>query len=1166
MTRRLFLVFALLSAIGCGRPIELVDEGVVEISVEAPFDLAFAPDDLRASAELPGVAAPVTLRLEGESFVGTLPFVVEDDTDTELIVRFTGAGVLLARAREAITVEPRAQLERAPSDFQTADADGPEEVLFDVNRNARTNIDDLLAGCAPGVPAATLGVSATDLQFASGVEPGEFARQVVVLDNLSGDELDYRARVVGAPGVNISLLEVDAQAQPQPRPELGAAEPLSLEAGGEALLAVTFTPVDSRLTTGFLIIEAVDTCDVEVARAVRLIGNPEGDFALAPAGFDPTELDPVVDDLDLPLPVDTGASRKLFDGEQVRVDGLPAADDAAELGGLRVRAVSLVRVPAGTALGVALVDLEQDADLAVFPVDGAALGAPILSVHPGTDVESLSLPSDLEERDLLVAVIEAQATEGALPSERFSLFFRAFSIPSFAEPAIAPALGPVGGGTPVTLFGAGFKGGARVFFSGAEASAVDVNDAGTQITAVTPPGTLRVELNPATLVVQNPPEGGEPLVATLPEAFVYAPAAPEIIQLSPESTAVNNTALVEIRGAGFTDFFGPIEVDFGDQPGTNVQLVSATQLLVTSPANAALESVAVTVRLQAPGGPVETTLPTAFSWITALDDPPTTAAISPTSGPENAANVVTVTGADFADGARVLFGGVPAASVTFVDPGELTAVTPLLPVGDHAVLVENPDGQAANSAPTFTAVPVVGVADPQLFAAQVVAGQAVEGQAFSVLLTGANLAPAQLVSVRFDGPETLTVTPAARADTAVRVDVASLLQGTYDVTLVYPDAVEVALAGALVVEGDCGDGVKALNEECDQLDVGGETCLGLGFVGGALACNGDCTLNTALCDGCGNGVLDDGEQCDDPAFGGQTCASLGFTDGDLACNGNCTLDQSGCSTCGDGIVGAGEVCDGVNVNNETCVTLGFADGGQLGCVAGCGAFDISACEECGDGICSGSEDVASCSADCLATCNDGNDTCDAGETCANCPGDCNVCDPLVAVLSGGGQTVPIGTSLTQPITVRVEDSNGTPVPGVQITFTHPPGGRTLGTETLTSSLTDSTGTASAVVTLGFGVGAQSITVSGLGPDGGAIQGLPATLDFTAEDVPSGTIFTIYNASGTNNFNLDPSTSRATAMSTSTVKASPRPSAASATAAPSSPPPTARAASTRCPSP
>ncbi|HYB99566.1 MAG TPA: DUF1554 domain-containing protein [Candidatus Limnocylindrales bacterium] len=49
-----------------------------------------------------------------------------------------------------------------------------------------------------------------------------------------------------------------------------------------------------------------------------------------------------------------------------------------------------------------------------------------------------------------------------------------------------------------------------------------------------------------------------------------------------------------------------------------------------------------------------------------------------------------------------------------------------------------------------------------------------------------------------------------------------------------------------VVDTCNGDSIDP-GEECDGADLGGRSCLSLGYFGGSLACNGDCSFNTAGC-------------------------------------------------------------------------------------------------------------------------------------------------------------------------------------------------------------------------------------------------------------------------------------------------------------------------------
>jgi hypothetical protein len=56
---------------------------------------------------------------------------------------------------------------------------------------------------------------------------------------------------------------------------------------------------------------------------------------------------------------------------------------------------------------------------------------------------------------------------------------------------------------------------------------------------------------------------------------------------------------------------------------------------------------------------------------------------------------------------------------------------------------------------------------------------------------------------------------------------------------------------------------------------------------------------------CGDWVIDGDEDCEEDDLGGATCVGLGFGDGVVTCGPRCTLDLSGCSaaaTCGDDVI------------------------------------------------------------------------------------------------------------------------------------------------------------------------------------------------------------------------------------------------------------------------
>ncbi|MDY0004163.1 MAG: hypothetical protein RBU30_22885 [Polyangia bacterium] len=103
---------------------------------------------------------------------------------------------------------------------------------------------------------------------------------------------------------------------------------------------------------------------------------------------------------------------------------------------------------------------------------------------------------------------------------------------------------------------------------------------------------------------------------------------------------------------------------------------------------------------------------------------------------------------------------------------------------------------------------------------------------------------------------------------------------------------------------ECGNHLREPGEACDGTDLGGATCLGFtGLPHGTLTCTSSCALDGSGCHYCGNGSIGGPEECDGD-LGGATCVSLGYTAGVLACGQDCRFDVGGCTTCGDGICSA----------------------------------------------------------------------------------------------------------------------------------------------------------------------------------------------------------------------------------------------------------------------
>jgi hypothetical protein len=100
----------------------------------------------------------------------------------------------------------------------------------------------------------------------------------------------------------------------------------------------------------------------------------------------------------------------------------------------------------------------------------------------------------------------------------------------------------------------------------------------------------------------------------------------------------------------------------------------------------------------------------------------------------------------------------------------------------------------------------------------------------------------------------------------------------------------------------------------------------------------------------------------------------------------------------------------------------------------------------------------------------------------------------LALVSGGNQSGPTGRALEQPIVVEVRASDNIPVAGHSVTFAVTAGG---GSVAPTSALTNATGRASAILTLGASAGTNTVqvTATGLAPitvSATGVQPQPAT--------------------------------------------------------------------------
>ncbi|MGQ0552310.1 MAG: IPT/TIG domain-containing protein [Planctomycetota bacterium] len=140
---------------------------------------------------------------------------------------------------------------------------------------------------------------------------------------------------------------------------------------------------------------------------------------------------------------------------------------------------------------------------------------------------------------------------------------------------VSPTLGPSGGFTVVALTGTGFTGVHTVMFGAVPAASFVVNS-GTSITAESPPGTIFTVVS----VSVTDSEGS----SSLPNAFSYTfNPAPSISSVSPNSGPIEGGTEVTITGASV---IGVTSVTFDGVAGTDLAVLDATTLVVTTPAGA----------------------------------------------------------------------------------------------------------------------------------------------------------------------------------------------------------------------------------------------------------------------------------------------------------------------------------------------------------------------------------------------------------------------------------------------------------------------------------------------------------------------------------------------------------------------------------------------------
>jgi RHS repeat-associated protein len=265
-------------------------------------------------------------------------------------------------------------------------------------------------------------------------------------------------------------------------------------------------------------------------------------------------------------------------------------------------------------------------------------------------------------------------------SGRLTAVSRPAPVPTVSS--VAPASGPLAGGTTVTITGTGLTGATAVRFGTGVATFLVRSD--TEVSATAPAGSGSVSVT-----VTTP---GGTSTGGAQSTFTYLPV-PTVKKVTPTSGAAGTA--VSITGTGFTQVF---DVRFG-AVSAQFTVTSATALSAIAPAG--VGTVAVTV--VTPGGTSVTTNSTRFTYPPSTS--PVVTGLSPSAGPEAGGTLVTISGSGLSGATSVTFGGTSASSFSVKSA---TSVTAVAPAGSGAVSVKvtTPTGTSPpSSASTYTYFP-----------------------------------------------------------------------------------------------------------------------------------------------------------------------------------------------------------------------------------------------------------------------------------------------------------------------------------------------------------------------------------------------------------------------------------------------------------------------------
>jgi large repetitive protein len=396
-----------------------------------------------------------------------------------------------------------------------------------------------------------------------------------------------------------------------------------------------------------------------------------------------------------------------------------------------VPSVASVSPTSGVGSGGTVVTIDGAGFTAASTVDFGTTAATHVTFVSTTQI-SATAPAGAGLADITVTT--AGETSATSSNDQFNY------VPTVTS--VSPNSGSTGGGTVVTIHGAGFTAASTVAFGTTAATNVTYVSA-TQITATAPAGTGAVDITVST--------AGETSATSSSDEFSYGMVATSVTSVSPASGPAVGGTVVTINGTGFT---AASTVNFGAAAATNVTYVSATQITATSPAGA-IGTVDITVTTGSSTS--ATSSSDQFSYL------PTVTSVSPTSGPGDGGTVVTINGTGFTAASTVHFGLIAAASVTEVSATQLTATSPAGAGVVDITVTTSGEASATSSSDQFSYLPSVTSVSPASGPASGGTVVTINGTGFTAGSTNVEFGTAAGTAITFVSATQLTVTSPAGA-------------------------------------------------------------------------------------------------------------------------------------------------------------------------------------------------------------------------------------------------------------------------------------------------------------------------------------------------------------------------------------------------------------------